>query len=270
MEIEDRTRLLQSGKPCAWLRRSIFFWSEKFDGFSKLALTKNISNWAGLGTLPPAVYDSGHRQLRFVYLQPRAVSRGVEGAAGGAPQRSDSLDQIRDLNPDRILVSPGPCSPRESGLSNDIIQTFGPKVPLFGVCLGINALVIHWRAVWWNYRIMHAKLRPSTQRARSFQRTWPIRSPPPATIPLVIKRDNLAGLPEVTAETERRRNYGVRHKSHPIWGVQFHPESILTENGRQIMRNFLSIESKLKLVKMQKLIGCLPLLYEGQNSSKIY
>jgi para-aminobenzoate synthetase component 2 len=153
-----------------------------------------------------------------------------------------SLDQIRELNPDRILVSPGPCSPRESGLSNDIIQTFGPKVPLFGVCLGHQCIGYTFGAqVVVNYRIMHGKTSPIKHNGRDLFKG--MANPFAATRyhSLVIKRDTLPDCLEVTAETDEGEIMGVRHKSHPIWGVQFHPESILTENGRQIMRNFLAL-----------------------------
>jgi para-aminobenzoate synthetase component II len=153
-----------------------------------------------------------------------------------------SLDQIRELNPDRILVSPGPCSPRESGLSNDIIKTFGPKVPLFGVCLGHQCIGYTFGAqVVVNYRIMHGKTSPIKHNGRELFRD--MANPFAATRyhSLVIKRDTLPDCLEVTAETEEGEIMGVRHKHHPIYGVQFHPESILTENGRQILRNFLAL-----------------------------
>ena len=153
-----------------------------------------------------------------------------------------SLDQIRELNPDRILVSPGPCSPRESGLSNDIIQTFGPKIPLFGVCLGHQCIGYSFGAeVVVNYRIMHGKTSPIKHNGRDLFKG--MANPFAATRyhSLVIKRDTLPDCLEITAETEEGEIMGVRHKSQPIWGVQFHPESILTENGRQMLRNFLSL-----------------------------
>jgi anthranilate synthase/aminodeoxychorismate synthase-like glutamine amidotransferase len=153
-----------------------------------------------------------------------------------------SLDQIRELKPDRILVSPGPCSPRESGLSNAIIQTFGPTVPLFGVCLGHQCIgYVFGAQVVVNYRIMHGKTSPIKHNGRDLFKG--MANPFAATRyhSLVIQRDTLPDCLEITAETEEGEIMGVRHKSHPIWGVQFHPESILTENGRQILRNFLSL-----------------------------
>jgi len=153
-----------------------------------------------------------------------------------------TLDQIRELNPERILVSPGPCSPKESGLSNDIIKTFGPKIPLFGVCLGHQCIGYTFGAqVVVNNRIMHGKTSPIKHNGEDLFRN--MANPFAATRyhSLVIKRDTMPDCLEVTAETEEGEIMGVRHKTFPIWGVQFHPESILTENGRQILKNFLAL-----------------------------
>lgn len=161
-----------------------------------------------------------------------------------AVRRNDqiTLDQIRELNPDRILVSPGPCSPRESGLSNDIIKTFGPKVPLFGVCLGHQCIGYTFGGqVVVNNRIMHGKTSPIKHNGRDLFRGMPNPFAATRYHSLVIKRDTLPDCLEITAETEEGEIMGVRHKTYPIWGVQFHPESILTENGRQILRNFLAL-----------------------------
>jgi anthranilate synthase component 2/para-aminobenzoate synthetase component 2 len=152
-----------------------------------------------------------------------------------------SLDQIRELKPDRILVSPGPCSPKESGLSNDIIRTFGPKVPLFGVCLGHQCIGYTFGAqVVVNYRMMHGKTSLIKHNGRDLFRGMPNPFAATRYHSLVIKRDTLPDCLEITAETDEGEIMGVRHKEYPIWGVQFHPESILTENGRQILKNFLA------------------------------
>lgn len=156
-----------------------------------------------------------------------------------------TLDQIRDLKPERILVSPGPCSPREAGLSNDIIRAFGPQVPLFGVCLGHQCIGHTFGGeVVVNYRMMHGKTSPIRHNGEDLFAGIP--SPFNATRyhSLVIKRDTLPACLEITAETEEGEIMGVRHKELPIWGVQFHPESILTENGRQLMANFLKLQKR--------------------------
>ena len=153
-----------------------------------------------------------------------------------------SIAQIHEMNPERILISPGPCSPRESGLSNDIIRTFGPRVPLFGVCLGHQCIGHTFGAeVVVNYRMMHGKTSPIHHNGRELFKD--MADPFAATRyhSLVIKRDTLPECLEITAQTDEGEIMGVRHKSFPIWGVQFHPESILTENGRQILKNFLAL-----------------------------
>ena len=153
-----------------------------------------------------------------------------------------TLDQIRALQPERILISPGPCSPRESGLSNDIIRTFGPTIPLFGVCLGHQCIGhVFGAEVVVNYRMMHGKTSPIRHHGRDLFEG--MANPFQATRyhSLVIKRDTLPDCLEVTADTAEGEIMGVRHGTYPIWGVQFHPESILTENGRTIVRNFLKL-----------------------------
>jgi anthranilate synthase/aminodeoxychorismate synthase-like glutamine amidotransferase len=153
-----------------------------------------------------------------------------------------TIEQIRQLNPERILVSPGPCSPRESGLSNDIIRTFGPERPLLGVCLGHQCIGHSFGAeVVVNYRMMHGKTSPIKHNGRDLFRGMPDPFAATRYHSLVIKRDTLPDCLEITAETAEGEIMGVRHKTYPIWGVQFHPESILTENGRQILKNFLSL-----------------------------
>jgi anthranilate synthase/aminodeoxychorismate synthase-like glutamine amidotransferase len=154
-----------------------------------------------------------------------------------------TLDQIRALKPERILVSPGPCSPRESGLSNEVIRTFGREMPVFGVCLGHQCIGhVFGAEVVVNYRMMHGKTSPIKHNGRDLFAG--MANPFVATRyhSLVIKRDTLPDCLEVTAETGEGEIMGVRHKELPIWGVQFHPESILTENGRQIIKNFLKLK----------------------------
>jgi anthranilate synthase/aminodeoxychorismate synthase-like glutamine amidotransferase len=153
-----------------------------------------------------------------------------------------SIDQIRELNPERILISPGPWSPRESGLSNDIIRTFGPRLPLLGVCLGHQCIGHTFGAqVVVNYRMMHGKTSPIRHNGRDLFKNMPDPFAATRYHSLVIKRDTLPDCLEITAETAEGEIMGVRHKTFPIWGVQFHPESILTENGRQILKNFLAL-----------------------------
>ena len=152
------------------------------------------------------------------------------------------LDQIRELKPDRILISPGPCSPRESGLSNEIIRTYGPEIPLFGVCLGHQCIGHTFGGeVVVNYRMMHGKTSPIRHNGEDLFEGVPNPFLATRYHSLILKMDTLPDCLEITAETDEGEIMGVRHRELPIWGVQFHPESILTESGRLIMQNFLKL-----------------------------
>ncbi|HXF10851.1 MAG TPA: aminodeoxychorismate/anthranilate synthase component II [Desulfuromonadaceae bacterium] len=155
-----------------------------------------------------------------------------------------TLEEIRKLKPERILVSPGPCSPRESGLSNEVIRTFSKEgTPVFGVCLGHQCIGHTFGAdVVVNYRMMHGKTSLIKHNGKDLFAGMPNPFPATRYHSLVIKRDTVPEVLEITAETEEGEIMGVKHKSLPIWGVQFHPESILTENGRTILKNFLQLK----------------------------
>lgn len=158
-----------------------------------------------------------------------------------------TLDQIRALNPDRILISPGPCSPKESGLSTDVIRTFSTHVPTLGVCLGHQCIGhVFGGNVIVNYRMMHGKTSLIRHTGRDLFEGMPNPFPATRYHSLVIQRDSMPACLEITAETEEGEVMGVRHKELPIWGVQFHPESILTQNGRQILQNFLKLKAASK------------------------
>jgi para-aminobenzoate synthetase component 2 len=153
-----------------------------------------------------------------------------------------SLKQIHTLGPERILVSPGPCSPRESGLSNDIIREFGKSVPVFGVCLGHQCIGHTFGAdIVVNYRMMHGKTSLIKHNGRDLFDGVPNPFSATRYHSLVIRRDTLPDFLEITAETDEGEIMGIRHKEWPIHGVQFHPESILTEHGRLILKNFLKL-----------------------------
>lgn len=153
-----------------------------------------------------------------------------------------TLDQIVRLAPERILISPGPCSPRESGLSNEILRAWAGKVPLLGVCLGHQCIGhVFGASVVVNYRMMHGKTSPIHHNGQDLFAGLPNPFAATRYHSLVIERDSLPECLELTAWTEEGEIMGVRHKTLPIWGVQFHPESILTENGRAILANFLKL-----------------------------
>ena len=155
-----------------------------------------------------------------------------------------SLAEIRALKPERILVSPGPCSPREAGLANEVIRTFaGEGIPILGVCLGHQCIGHTFGAeVVVNYRMMHGKVSPIKHNGKDLFEGMPNPFLATRYHSLVIKRDTLPDVLEITAETEEGEVMGVKHKTLPIWGVQFHPESILTEHGRIILKNFLKLK----------------------------
>ena len=154
-----------------------------------------------------------------------------------------SIEQIRALNPERILISPGPCSPKESGLSNEIIRTFSSQIPTLGVCLGHQCIGhVFGGNVVVNYRMMHGKTSLIKHNGKDLFQDMPNPFAATRYHSLVIQRDTLPDCLEITAETDQSEIMGVKHKELPIWGVQFHPESILTESGRQILANFLKLQ----------------------------
>jgi len=153
-----------------------------------------------------------------------------------------SVEQIRALKPERILVSPGPCSPREAGLSNDIIRACGTDTPMLGVCLGHQCIGHTFGAnVIVNYRMMHGKTSPIQHNGKDLFEGMPNPFEATRYHSLVIERRSLPECLEITAETTEGEIMGVKHKQFPVWGVQFHPESILTESGRTILKNFLKL-----------------------------
>jgi para-aminobenzoate synthetase component 2 len=154
-----------------------------------------------------------------------------------------TIDVIGTLKPERILISPGPCSPREAGLSNDIIRTFGPRIPTLGVCLGHQCIGHTFGGeVVRADRLMHGKTSPIHHNGRDLFAGLPNPFTATRYHSLIIKRDTIPACLEITAETKPEGEImGVRHKEYPIWGVQFHPESILTDHGKQLLANFLKL-----------------------------
>jgi anthranilate synthase component II len=154
-----------------------------------------------------------------------------------------TLEQIEAMDPERILVSPGPCSPREAGLSNDVIRAFGSRKPLLGVCLGHQCIGHSFGAeVIVNHRIMHGKTSMISHAGTGLFEGMPNPFAATRYHSLALKRETLPDCFEIVAETDQGEIMGIRHKELPVWGVQFHPESILTENGRLILQNFLKLK----------------------------
>lgn len=158
--------------------------------------------------------------------------------------RNDELTgaQAEKLNPDRVLISPGPCTPSEAGVSLEIIKTFAGRKPILGVCLGHQAMGQYFGGkVVRAGRLMHGKMSPVLHRGTDVFKGLP--SPFRATRyhSLLVERESFPACLEVTAETAEGEIMGLRHKEFPVWGVQFHPESIATEHGMQMLKNFLSL-----------------------------
>ena len=157
-----------------------------------------------------------------------------------------TLDEIAALNPERIIISPGPCPPAEAGISKQVIETFGPTRPLLGVCLGHQCLgeVYGW-TVNRADRLMHGKTSLIHHNGQGLFRG--LSNPFTATRyhSLLVRPNELHQDLEVTAWTDdpgqTREIMGLKHKQYPIYGVQFHPESFLTEEGIQLLGNFLTV-----------------------------
>ncbi len=152
-----------------------------------------------------------------------------------------SVDDIRGIAPEGVLISPGPGRPEEAGVSLDVIAKLGMEVPIFGVCLGHQSIGQHFGAsVVRAERLMHGRTSEILHEGRGVFQSLP--SPLTATRyhSLIVKRDTIPDELEVTAWTDRGEVMGLRHTTLPIEGVQFHPESFLTEHGHELIRNWLS------------------------------
>ena len=146
------------------------------------------------------------------------------------------------LQPERVLISPGPCSPSEAGVSLEMIAAFAGKVPLFGVCLGHQSIGQHFGGqIVRADRLMHGKTSPIQHRDTDVFAGLPQGFAATRYHSLLVERATLPDCLEITAETVEGEIMGLRHKSLPIWGVQFHPESIATESGMKILENFLAL-----------------------------
>jgi anthranilate synthase component 2 len=152
-----------------------------------------------------------------------------------------TLERIKALNAQRIVISPGPCTPNEAGVSLSLLKEYGGQVPTLGVCLGHQSIgqafggkIVHAK------QIMHGKTSPIYHNNMGVFQGLPNPFTATRYHSLVIERESLPDCLEITAWTEDGEIMGVRHKSLSIEGVQFHPESILSEHGHQLLRNFLA------------------------------
>lgn len=152
-----------------------------------------------------------------------------------------SVDQVKALKPDRICISPGPCTPNEAGISCEVIHQLGRSTPILGVCLGHQSIAqVYGGDVVRADRLMHGKTSPIKHSGNSVFAGLPDPFIATRYHSLIVKRQTLPDCLEITAWTDEDEIMGLRHTEHPVHGVQFHPESILTEQGKQLLQNFLA------------------------------
>jgi len=151
-----------------------------------------------------------------------------------------TLKEIAAMKPDKLVISPGPCSPKEAGISVDAIKEFAGKLPILGVCLGHQSIgyafggeIVHAK------QLMHGKVSAVQHANVGIFANLPNPFKATRYHSLAIRRETIPDCLDVTAWTEDGEIMGVRHKEHAIQGVQFHPESIMTEHGHQLLQNFL-------------------------------
>jgi para-aminobenzoate synthetase component 2 len=159
-------------------------------------------------------------------------------------RRNDELtvDEVEALAPERILLSPGPCTPQEAGISIELVQRFAGKVPILGVCLGHQAIGAAFGGdVVRAPKLMHGKTSEVEHDGKTV--FTGIASPMTCTRyhSLIVSEKNLPAELEVSARTADGTIMGLRHRNYPVEGVQFHPESVLTDDGKRLIRNFLEL-----------------------------
>lgn len=153
-----------------------------------------------------------------------------------------NLEKIEEKMPDHIIISPGPCTPKEAGISNDVIKHFSGKIPILGVCLGHQCIAYSYGAdVIRARRLMHGKTSMIAHDGKTIYKG--LSNPFVATRyhSLTVKEDSLPDCLEITAMADDDEIMGIRHKEYPLEGVQFHPESFLTEEGPKLLKNFLAL-----------------------------
>ncbi len=153
-----------------------------------------------------------------------------------------STDEIEEMRPERIVISPGPCTPKEAGISVDLIKRFSGKIPILGVCLGHQAIGEAFGGeVVRAGRLMHGKTSMIHHDGKTIFQHLPNPFEATRYHSLIVKRETLPACLEISAETKEGEIMGLRHQEFPVEGVQFHPESILTKAGKDLLKNFLSL-----------------------------
>ncbi len=153
-----------------------------------------------------------------------------------------TIKEIEKIKPEKIVISPGPGNPQKAGISVELVKTFTGKIPILGVCLGhqsigyaFGAEIIHAR------KLMHGKTSMIQHDGKTIFKNLPVPFKATRYHSLIIKKDTIPDDFIVTAESDDNEVMGIRHKKHPVEGIQFHPESILTEVGKDILKNFLML-----------------------------
>jgi anthranilate synthase/aminodeoxychorismate synthase-like glutamine amidotransferase len=155
------------------------------------------------------------------------------------------LEDIGKLNPDMMVVSPGPCTPKEAGISVDAIKEFAGRMPILGVCLGHQSVAYAYGAeIVRADRLLHGKTSEIHHDAKGIYKDIPDPFEATRYHSLLINKKSLPDEFEVTSWTDEGEIMGIRHKEHLIEGVQFHPESILTKHGKDLLRNFIALARK--------------------------
>jgi anthranilate synthase/aminodeoxychorismate synthase-like glutamine amidotransferase len=168
------------------------------------------------------------------------------GELGADPKvyRNDAIniEQIRELKPERIVISPGPGVPKDAGVTIDAIRAFAPKIPILGVCLGNQAIgeAFGGRVVRASY-LMHGKTSEICHDSTTIFRGLPYRFKATRYHSLIVEKESLPDSLEISATTPDGIIMGLRHREHRVEGVQFHPESVMTEHGKKLLQNFLRL-----------------------------
>jgi anthranilate synthase/aminodeoxychorismate synthase-like glutamine amidotransferase len=161
-----------------------------------------------------------------------------------------TLDEIGKLAPDAIFLSPGPCTPKEAGITVDVIRKFHKSVPLMGVCLGHQAISYAFGGnVVRAGRLMHGKTSPIINDGKTIFKGLPNPFTAGRYHSLLVERTSLPSCLEISAETEEGEIMGIRHRGYPVEGIQFHPESILTPHGKRIIKNYLEMITKKEILQ---------------------
>lgn len=161
-----------------------------------------------------------------------------------------SIEEIRQLAPQFLLISPGPCSPNEAGISLEAIRAFAGEIPIFGVCLGHQSIAqVFGGEIVQAERLMHGKTSEMHHDGRTIFQGLPNPFPATRYHSLIVKKESVPSCLEVTAWTSEGEIMAIRHKELPIEGVQFHPESIMTAAGKDLLKNFLHTYSSFEAVK---------------------